>query len=279
MPLLDPKHPWVLHELLHTVVHEVGHTLGLRHNFIASEDGHTSVMAYEDPVDTTYLDPLITSSAKLLQPRRTSAALVASDDDDEVRFGAHSSTEPGLYDIYAIKYGYTRLPGESRLSRHAGLDLLANGQDAFDPAGVSDKPQNPLFMTDENLWGNRVDPRINVFFTGIRRMGRDKMAFAQKQRPKLLQRVRNGRIIPNFYSRTIIGNLVAVYRTMSSALDFIGGTQIDASRSKLHHGSPSDTTALLKAITDFICGDCFRFSAEESQFLVVHGSGLFVHFA
>ena len=39
-----------------TVIHEVGHTLGLRHNFISSEDGNSSVMDYVDPLDTT--DPL-----------------------------------------------------------------------------------------------------------------------------------------------------------------------------------------------------------------------------
>ena len=40
-----------------TVVHEVGHTLGLRHNFVAPEDGNASVMAYEDPLDTSSCEP------------------------------------------------------------------------------------------------------------------------------------------------------------------------------------------------------------------------------
>ena len=32
------------------VIHEVGHTLGLRHNFMAAATGNTSVMDYHDGV-------------------------------------------------------------------------------------------------------------------------------------------------------------------------------------------------------------------------------------
>ena len=42
----------VMKYLLETVVHEVGHTLGLRHNFIAAEDGHSSDACLELDITT-----------------------------------------------------------------------------------------------------------------------------------------------------------------------------------------------------------------------------------
>lgn len=176
------------------------------------------------------------------------------------------------YDIYAIKYGYTRLPGESRLHRHPGLDLLANGQDIDDPLGLSPDPLNPLFMTDENMYGSRVDPRVNVFFTGIRRMGRDKIAFAAQRRLILLEKVRSGTIVPSFYATQVIYDIGAIMRTLTSALDFIGGTMIDARRLVLQSTHANDIRMLLRSITDVVVGDCFQFSAEESSYLVLHSN-------
>src|SRR5258708_25044980 len=64
--------------------HEVGHTLGLAHNFIAASDGRASVMAYPAPL------------IKLTNGR--------IDVSDAYRNG------PGAWDSLAILWAYTQFP-------------------------------------------------------------------------------------------------------------------------------------------------------------------------
>jgi hypothetical protein len=103
-------------------------------------------------------------------------------------------------------------------------------------------------------------------------MARDKMAFARRQRAILLQRLKKGEIVPLHYTTRVFSHLQTITRSLMSAMDFIGGTQIDARRSTLSTTSPDDVRALLRATTDFLTGDSFRFTAEESQNLVLHGN-------
>ena len=75
--------------------HEVGHTLGLAHNFIAAADGRTSVMAYPAPL------------IKLRNGR--------IDLSDAYRDGA------GSYDSLAIRWAYAEFPAGQE---DAGLDAI-----------------------------------------------------------------------------------------------------------------------------------------------------------
>ena len=43
-------------------------------------------------------------------------------------YGGHYLYAPGLYDVYAIKYGYTPLLHEKLHVRHPDLNVLANNQ-------------------------------------------------------------------------------------------------------------------------------------------------------
>ncbi len=77
--------------------HEVGHTLGLAHNFIASADGRASVMAYPAP--------LITLAHGRVVLR------------DAYRNG------PGAYDSLAMRYAYTEFPSGRE---EAGLQAIVH---------------------------------------------------------------------------------------------------------------------------------------------------------
>eukprot|EP00913_Durusdinium_trenchii_P020899 g19637.t1 len=152
--LLDADDPDVLKCLLETTVHEVGHTLGLRHNFIAAEDGRSSVPW------------VVRGGAGREQPV----------------FGGHFLGSPGRYDHYAIRYGYISLEGETRGVRHPKLELLANGQQLDEE--LSSEARNPLFASDDDLGG--FDPRVQQRAADIQRMGVDKILWGRTRRATLL---------------------------------------------------------------------------------------------
>ncbi|HET7295714.1 MAG TPA: zinc-dependent metalloprotease [Gemmatimonadales bacterium] len=79
--------------------HEVGHTLGLAHNFIAAADGRASVMAYPAP-----LIRLVNGRLDVSQAYRNG---------------------PGVYDSLAIRYAYTPFaPGDEA----AGLEAVVEAE-------------------------------------------------------------------------------------------------------------------------------------------------------
>ncbi len=113
--------------------HEVGHTLGLAHNFAASTYGRGSVMDYPAP-------------------------LVSVEPGGELDFSAAYDTGVGAWDVQAIRYAYTEVPpGEDEAAALAAI-LVEN------------RERGLLFLTDEdarppgaahplaNLWDNHGDP-------------------------------------------------------------------------------------------------------------------------
>lgn len=122
-----------LQRLRHLAAHEVGHTLGLMHNYIASSQGRASVMDYPHP----------------------QVKLNANGDIDLT--DAYTN-EIGAWDKVTIDYGYQDFPAgtdETTALNKILSDAAAKGltfisdRDARDPAGLH---------PNAHLWDNGKDP-------------------------------------------------------------------------------------------------------------------------
>lgn len=122
------------------VMHEVGHTLGLRHNFRSSIDTplerlHDPEWARERGISSSVMEyPAINLSPESATPYRYNPAV-------------------GSYDRWAISYGYVPSPEEARLlarqgarrGHSYGTDEDARGRGALDPTvNVYDLGSDPL---------------------------------------------------------------------------------------------------------------------------------------
>ena len=160
---LDPDSPevraFVLAYLKDTTMHEVGHTLGLRHNFRASR--WRTAAELDDPVLTrthgNSASVMDYAPMNLPAPGKTIE-----------QGGAPFQTTLGPYDFWAIAYGYSALPAEASQAEQA---LLAIAERSAAPQ----EAEALAYGTDEdNLLG--VDPQALTFD-----LGRDPVAFADRR--------------------------------------------------------------------------------------------------
>ncbi len=151
--------PWeyIRQYLFSMVSHEVGHTLGLRHNFRGS-----LLHPMADLHDKSKTAIGVVSSVMEYDP-----ANVARNPEEQ---GDFYNPCVGPYDIWAIQWGYT--PGE------AGLQ--ADRESIAAIAGRSTEPAL-LYGTDDDAydvygWGSAVDPECVIFD-----MSSDKVAWRKEQ--------------------------------------------------------------------------------------------------
>ena len=151
---LDPASPeaqqWVLDYLTDTTIHEVGHTLGLRHNFRSSRIYTEAQLADPEFVRKNGLAGSVMEYApiNLARPGEPTAAAW--------------QLSLGPYDYWAIEYGYKP---------------VAQGQEAAELQRIASRSNEPLlaFGTDEdNFLG--IDPESLHFD-----LGNDPVAFAKKR--------------------------------------------------------------------------------------------------
>ncbi|HVT59266.1 MAG TPA: zinc-dependent metalloprotease [Thermoanaerobaculia bacterium] len=120
--------------------HEVGHSLGLTHNFAASTYGRASVMDYPAP-------------------------LIGLTSSGELDFSQAYATGVGEWDLQAIRYAYTQFPPEADPARREAAER--DGLAAIIRDGLR---RGLLYLTDAdarppgaaqplaNLWDNGPDP-------------------------------------------------------------------------------------------------------------------------
>lgn len=122
---------FVLARIRQVTAHEIGHTLGLAHNYVASTYGRASVMDYPPP--RVRLTP-----------------------EGRIDIGTAYAVGPGDYDVWAIRWGYGIYPGNEADSLGAIVrDGLSRGF-----LFLSDNDARPEFASDPrtNLWDDASTP-------------------------------------------------------------------------------------------------------------------------
>src|SRR5215813_1000112 len=117
---IDPDSPeaeqFVLDDLKDVVMHEVGHTLGLRHNFRASTV--YSLKQLEDPVFTAANGV----AGSVMEYNAVNIALKGE------KQGTYGMKTLGPYDYWAIEYGYLEIPAATTTHDHTRTRARALGR-------------------------------------------------------------------------------------------------------------------------------------------------------
>jgi hypothetical protein len=216
---LDPDAPevraFVLAYLKDTTMHEVGHALGLRHNFRASH--WRSPTELQDLALTTALG----NSASVMD--YSAINLPAPGQPG----GAPFQTTLGPYDLWAVAYGYTPLPAEPKAANQALQDIAAK-------AGLPDQADALAFGTDEDAG---LDPEVLPFD-----LGRDPVAFARTRiaivkdlLAREAKRPAGPLADPSLPRRTVMYGLRELARTSQILLKQVGG--VVARRAAAYQGT------------------------------------------
>ena len=199
------------------VMHEVGHTLGLRHNFRSSTS--TPMDKLEDVAWTTEHGLY---SSVMEYP----TANIATDGG---RQGLWWTSGAGTYDTWAIRYGYATSGASDPDADYAFAAKIAD--ESLQPGHE--------YSTDEDTYPAAApDPRSNIYD-----LGSDPLQFAKTRSAFIAGLWRN----PQFENRIVggTGDLTALRRAMDTllgqygiacgmAVKYLGGSYV----SRVHRGQP-----------------------------------------
>jgi Met-zincin/Domain of unknown function (DUF5117)/Domain of unknown function (DUF5118) len=194
-------------------MHEVGHTLGLRHNFKAS-----TMLRNEDLHNTS-----ITRSKGLVGSVMDYAPINLA--PKGVKQGDYFTTTLGPYDYWAIEYAYKPLSGSTE-SEYEDLQKIAS---------KSATPGHD-YGTDEDLYSSS-DPLINVWDLGSDPMkfGQDRILLAEELVKGLAEKASSK---GEGYQRTRQGFAIALQQYGNGAhlvANFVGGVHYHRD----HKGDPN----------------------------------------
>jgi hypothetical protein len=184
-----------------TVAHEVGHCLGLRHNFAASTHLSTAELAN----DATTAKEGITASVMEYYGPNVQAVLRGR--------GSFFSSVIGEYDKWAIEYGYTPFAGRTTLGERPLLAQIARR---------SGLPGN-AFMTDEDA--DRFDPyavRFDMSSDPLNYMERSVLMFKRAKDAAIKNLPMPGESYTK-RTRALVGAMSQTFRSGSMAARFVGG--------------------------------------------------------
>jgi hypothetical protein len=142
---------FILARLKATAMHEVGHTLGLTHNFRASTVYSERQLA----------DPAFTRengiAGSVMEYNAVNLALPGE------KQGEYHMSTLGPYDYWAIEYGYREFPLE---------------QESVELERIAERSNEPAlaFMADDTLFYSGLDPLANTFD-----LGQDPLLYADRQ--------------------------------------------------------------------------------------------------
>lgn len=244
-------HRFIHEYIVELTAHEVGHCLGLRHNFKASTLHPFEVLSHKEITDREGL----VSSVMDYNPVNLAP--------EGVEQGSYFPTSMGPYDRWAIAYGYTPLSATTTEGIQEELQSVAA------------KAANPAlaYGTDEDLWyqggRNGIDPSIEWFDYAQNPMDYHQNMFeiAAMNLPKIPEIIESGE---GYYdARFAVGLLLGQYSNSAQKVArFIGGQYMNRAPrvGRPETGLPlqvvpvSEQRRALKLLADYV------FSDERLQF-------------
>lgn len=221
------------------ISHEVGHTMGLRHNFIASTNFTADQLA-KDELTNRYG---IAASVMEYTPANIAAVLK----------GGNNFYSPtiGPYDMWAIRYGYTAAAPDATKTVLSQI------------AALSTKPGN-AFMTDEDA--DSFNPYVVRFDCAKDPIRWSEMTLEAARRVKdyALKSLPKAGEGPEQRTRLILFAMNRMFREGRLATRFFGGTasRRDYSGATLAPASASDQRAALNLVKKCLSAEGFSLPAS-----------------